>query len=277
MTGVPMHLRPYLVQSLIVCACALVLLASSGFAPTPMSNPTGNQVPDQQFPTYTIPDQADLVLAKVVRIIDADTIIVKIEDKTRRYQLLGVDASEIYSKGRTPDPQALIARRFIEQLILGESVYLQHDPSFDRDSASRLAAYIFRAPDMLLVNLELIRQGYAKYNHRTPTLYNDAFDYYQSKAIELNRGIWNPHPETRPEQSFQDQATEPAAIPSDQTPPPDDRVQSVPDNATPIYITKFGKKYHTKDCPHLTESQHQVNRDDLDESYQPCKTCKPDE
>jgi len=258
-------------------SCIFLVLTLSALALAPLSSPSQTPSP----PTLLLvnaPDPSTLEIGQVVRIIDGDTLLIKVAERTRRYQLLGSDAPEFNPKDRSPNLLAVRARRFIEQLLLNEQVYIQSDPDASRDQANRLTAYLFRAPDMLFVNLELIRQGYAKSSTRNQSLYLDAFAAYETRSKELERGIWNPNPTEIP-------SGEPEVIPEesiDQSPPPssvdqDNAIDAPNTVQTSVYITKYGKKYHTKDCPHLTDSQRKIDRDDLADTYKPCKTCKPDE
>jgi endonuclease YncB( thermonuclease family) len=241
-------------------------------------------------PTIKIPEPKDLIAAKVIRIFDADTILVQIGDVKRRYQLLGVHAPQFNPKDRTPKPFSVESRRFIEQLLLGESVYIQHDSYGVRDRQNRRAAYVFRAPDMLFVNLELVRQGYAKHDPKLGSLYNDSFHHYESKAKVLFRGIWNPNtpaidwtqqqlPVADPDlPSVTRSPTKSSATKGPKSPetnPPASPAER-PDGLVPIYITKSGSKYHKKDCPHLTDSQRPTTREKVKATHKPCKTCKPD-
>ncbi|MGC9361509.1 MAG: hypothetical protein ACP5F3_01135 [Candidatus Syntrophosphaera sp.] len=45
-----------------------------------------------------------------------------------------------------------------------------------------------------------------------------------------------------------------------------------------VYITKYGKKYHTEDCHYVLGKRISISRlEAIDEGYEPCKRCKPDE
>ena len=260
----------------VVCACVVLLSALFGSGPTPRG-----EAGVGQFPLIELPDQSELVLGVVVRIIDGDTVLVKIGDKTRRYQLLGADAPEFNPRDRAPDPHSINARRFIERLLLDESVYIQHDPSVDRDGVNRIWGYLFRAPDMLLVNLELVRQGYAKHDPRRGALYAESFAFYGARAERLGKGIWNPlgepldwsTPSDEPGKVFD----EPLDKPLDEPEEKPDADPGISPASSVVYITKFGSKYHAKDCPHLTDTQSPVIREEVEKTHKPCKTCKPDD
>lgn len=284
-----MNPRTVFTRALFVCAFVVSLFF----------NPVWAHPEDAQSaspPVIEAPDPQTLIPGRVIRIFDGDTLLIQVGQAKHRYQLIASDTPEFLPKDRTPSPYSVESRRFIEQLLLGESVYIQHDPLGLRDQSKRKSAYIFRAPDMLFVNIELIRQGYAKHNPRHSTLYTDAFEFYESKAQDLKRGIWNPKADQPDWSDSTNQLTEdpdpiadPAsstqpdtATPQTQKSPQDnndaDTTSTLPASTSPttVYITKSGKSYHTKDCQHLTDSKRSTTRDEVDSTHQPCKTCKPD-
>ncbi|MBL4697229.1 MAG: thermonuclease family protein [Phycisphaerales bacterium] len=265
-----------------VCAYISLFITMPAFSAPPEAPKAQSQ---EVQPKLELPNLDTLVQGKVVRIFDGDTLLIQVDGKKRRYQLLGSDAPEYLPKDRTPSPFSIESRRFIKQLLLGETVYIQHDPAGERDSANKRSAYIFRAPDMLFVNLELIRQGYAKLNTRHSTIYTDVFTHYQTRAQFLNKGIWNPAPRAMPIQFTEEPPQSPGL---DQT-PDSSTTDSNPDQSnssdTPansinqgqqIYITKYGSKYHLKGCPHLTDTTSPTTRHKINKSHEPCKTCKPE-
>ncbi|RLC67314.1 MAG: hypothetical protein DRI52_10975, partial [Chloroflexi bacterium] len=102
-------------------------------------------------------------------------------------RLLGV--TPIYTN-QTEEKIETSSSQFIKNLLTGELVYLQYDPNLARqDENGYTVAYLYRAPDNLFINLEIIRQGYglsASYRHK----YSDLFDFYQKKAQADGKGIW---------------------------------------------------------------------------------------
>ena len=265
-----------------VCACISLYITLPALSAPPVVPIVKTQ---EVHPQVELPNPDILVLGKVIRIFDGDTLLIEVDDKKRRYQLLGSDAPEYLPKDRTPSPFSIESRRFIEQLFLGETVYIQHDPAGERDLANRRSAYIFRAPDMLFVNLELIRQGYAKLNTRHSTIYTDLFTHYQTRARSLDKGIWNPDPQAMPiqfaEEPAQSQGLDQTSDSSTTDSNPDqskstDTSTNSTNQSQQIYITKFGSKYHLKGCPHLTNTTNPTTRSKINKSHEPCKTCKPE-
>ena len=217
------------------------------------------------------PDTSTLPKGTVTRVLDTDTLMLTVDGRTLRIDLLGVSAATARVRG--DDPAAAAAVGFLEHLLLGETVAIQYDPLGEYTAANKRAAYLFRAPDNQFVNLELVRQGYARHTDSSMSIHLGAFDYYQQSAREHKRGIWDPdRPAPPPAAEPQPQ---PATQPSTQPPPRTITPQPLTGNDI-VYVTKYGKSYHRKDCPHLTDTQRPVHRHEIKDNYKPCKTCKPD-
>ncbi len=251
-----------------VCVLVFLVVISLGLGPREEKHSSF-----VQLPIIRMPAESELILGKVVRVLDGDTVLIRIGKRTLRYQLWGADAPEFDPKDRNPDPYSVRALLFVKQLLLDEWVYIQDDPVVQWDASGRFVGYVFRAPDMLFVNVELVRQGYAKHDSRDGLLYIDAFEVYGSRAKELGKGIWSLEaiemidwsiPSDERFLASKEQETESPATGSALGPDPT------------VYITKSGKKYHAKGCPHLTKSQRAATRKEIEDTHKPCKTCRPD-
>ena len=90
---------------------------------------------------------------RVVRVIDGDTIEVS---GRRRVRYIGIDTPEI---GGTPEYYGPEATSFNRDLAGGRKVHLAKDES-ERDRFGRLLRFVYA--DGILVNAELVREGYAR-------------------------------------------------------------------------------------------------------------------
>jgi endonuclease YncB( thermonuclease family) len=277
--------RNRVIRACTVGAYISLLVTLLAIAPDTDSNQPETQA---QSPSIELPNSDKLVSGMVVRIFDGDTILIRVGTAQHRYQLLGVAAPQFIPTDRTPEPYAREARRFLELLLLDEQVYIQFDPQAERDVNNQRIAYIFRAPDMLFVNLELVRQGYAKHATRYASLYTDAFAHYGDRAQDLRRGIWDPNagqlnwaPEvadpagTNPKPVQTEQNTNQPTTSAPNNSAGAANTDASTDPSTIVYITKSGKSYHTQDCSHLTASQRTATLGEVEKTHQPCKTCKP--
>jgi len=100
--------------------------------------------------------------ATVEFVVDGDTIDVLIDGSEERVRLLGIDTPETRLDDGPPECYGPEATAFTTSLLpAGTAVRLERDV-VGRDDYGRLLAYVYRADDGMLVNEELIRQGYAR-------------------------------------------------------------------------------------------------------------------
>ena len=272
------RIRAKLFSTGTVCAVGVLALLLTGVAqpagqgaPEPVDQTTQQPdiLPDQPTQaapqTDTTPDFSTLPIGKVARILDENTVLIEIDDRTIRYDLLGVSAAST-DRSAAHTQSAIDA---LSRMLLGESVAIEHDPQGERNIANRRAVYLYRIPDHLFVNLELVRQGYTRHSPISMTIHTKVFEHYQTRAQNLFRGIWDPQ---APVQTIDETN-------SDQSPSQDDpeSTQQSGGTAATVYITAYGTRYHTKDCPHLTDTTRPTTRDQIKDSHKPCKTCKPDD
>lgn len=118
--------------------------------------------------------------AKVVNVIDGDTIDVRMDGDTYRVRYIGVNTPERDEKCYRDATEANA------DLVDGETVTLVRDVS-DTDQYGRLLRYVY--VDGTFVNAELVEQGYAESRHYPPdTAHNDTFDDLEAEAKAANRG-----------------------------------------------------------------------------------------
>ena len=134
--------------------------------------------------------------ARVVRVIDGDTIVVDRGRGPERLRYIGVDAPETVRPGTPVEwmgPQASAANR---ALVAGRTVVLTRDVS-ETDRYGRLLRYVWlrRGSGWTFVNLELVRRGFAQVETVPPDVrYVDAFRAGQAAARAADRGLWGPSP-----------------------------------------------------------------------------------
>lgn len=115
----------------------------------------------------------------VARVIDGDTFELA---NGKSVRLLGIDAPERGQSGHGS------AKNKLKELILGKTIVLEKDVS-NVDGIDRLLRYIF--VDDLLVNLELVRQGYANVYVVSPDKrYEKELIDAEAEARDDKRGIW---------------------------------------------------------------------------------------
>ena len=95
------------------------------------------------------------------RVLDGDTSVVQHNGQKDKVRLFGVDTPETKDPRKPVERFGMEASRFTASLLKGQRVRLeiQAVPT-SRDRYGRLLAYVFRQSDGVLVNKEIIRQGY---------------------------------------------------------------------------------------------------------------------
>jgi micrococcal nuclease len=124
----------------------------------------------------------------VVRVVDGDTIHVRIGERVEKVRYIGVNTPELHhpSKGEEPGGrQALdVNRRLVER----KAVRLELDVQ-TRDRHGRLLAYVWVGDTM--VNAELLRLGFAQVMTVPPNVRHQAlFTKLQRDARGAGRGLW---------------------------------------------------------------------------------------
>jgi micrococcal nuclease len=127
--------------------------------------------------------------ATVVRIVDGDTIQVRIGDRLEKVRYIGMNAPEVHHPSKGEEPGGREASEVNRQLVGGQQVRLELDVQ-ERDRYGRLLAYVWVGDTM--VNAELVRRGYAQVMTIPPNVrYQQMFLKLQREAREAGRGLWH--------------------------------------------------------------------------------------
>ena len=144
-----------------------------------------------KLPVFKPPDFSSLTAYPVVRVVDGDTIVVSDKGKDVKVRLVGVDTPETVHPTKPVEHYGKEASRFTINLLKGEKVYLVGEPlpgALDR--YGRTLAYVYRAPDGLFVNAEIIRQGYGHAYTQIPSKYMEEFKQLEQFARKAEKGLW---------------------------------------------------------------------------------------
>lgn len=133
----------------------------------------------------------DDVSARVVRVVDGDTIVVSIDGREDRVRYIGIDTPESVKPGAPVQCYAKRASKENARLVAGREVRLVSDAEA-RDRYGRRLAYVYRSGDGLLVNLELARAGYARPLTIAPNVaHADEIASAARVARRAGRGLWS--------------------------------------------------------------------------------------
>jgi micrococcal nuclease len=207
--------------------------------PPTQSPPTETPAePTSEPPTPTAGPTRTVGAARVVAVVNANTIDVETDGVIHRVTYIGADVPHptepLYA-------EALAAHR---ALVEGHDVWLEQGAN-DTDAQGWFLRYVYVGD--VMVNQELIRQGYARADIDTSdTLHRDVFISAQSEAQTSRTGLWvNYEPPTAT-------PLPPTAVPPTQPPAP-------PPPSTGGYNGPYDPFGPDRDCPDFqTHAQAQA-------------------
>lgn len=134
----------------------------------------------------------DPSVGRVVRIVDGDTMRIRIGGVEEPVRLIGIDTPESVDPRSPVECFGIEASSHLKSLAPpGTAVRLVRDVEA-RDRYDRLLAYVYRVDDDLFLNLAMARDGYANVLTYPPNVaHADAFVTAVAEAREAGRGLWN--------------------------------------------------------------------------------------
>lgn len=135
----------------------------------------------------------DTERAEVVRVLDGDTIVVRIDGREQRVRYIGLDAPEVANgeAGTAAECGGDEARAANAALVSGQELVLERDVS-DRDRFGRLLRHAWLdGGGWRLIGRELVEAGAVEARSYPPDSGRDAeFDAAERDARSRNAGIW---------------------------------------------------------------------------------------
>jgi micrococcal nuclease len=126
----------------------------------------------------------------VTRVVDGDTVHVRIGDDDERVRYIGVDTPETVKPNTPVQCFGEVASHYNRRLVAGQPVRLRFDAE-RRDKYGRLLAYVYRASDGLFVNAALVRGGYGTTLTIPPnTAHASQFAVLERHARDHRIGLW---------------------------------------------------------------------------------------
>jgi endonuclease YncB( thermonuclease family) len=130
-------------------------------------------------------------LYRVTKFHDGDTISVDMNGKEETVRFIGVDTPETHDPRKPVQCFGMAAADFTKRLIGDQNVRLEADPlNTNRDRYNRLLRYVY-TPDGMLVNAEIIKQGYGFAYLSFPFTKSEKFRLDQQEARDGKKGLWN--------------------------------------------------------------------------------------
>lgn len=169
-----------------------------------------------------------------------------------------------YLSSAADDDVADAASAYLARLLEDEAVYVEllkpREPGTPKDEVSD--ALLFRVPDGLFINVELVRLGYARARSGIEGDDGKLLRFYEQRARQAKKGIW----------------AAAAKLAEDRKPAErkkDDSGSASGEDTNIVYVTAHGKKYHRKDCQYLTDTAKAISLAEARKTLEPCSRCKP--
>ncbi len=170
----------------IVLLVVLVVVLVSGIGDDEPNGDRGAGAAGGGDPAAT---KGERVTARVTRVVDGDTIEVRLGGETEDVRYIGVDTPESVKPDTPVECYALRASHYNEALVDHETVRLVFDAE-RRDVYGRLLAYVYLGDRF--VNADLVRRGYATTLTIPPNdRFAALFDRLQDEAANAGRGLWD--------------------------------------------------------------------------------------
>jgi micrococcal nuclease len=147
-------------------------------------------------PSNAVPDASRLPpgvvceWAVVVRVVDGDTVRVRLDGVEEPVRYIGIDTPELSHPTRGVEPFAREAASLNRELVDGHALCLERDVS-ERDRFGRLLRYAW-LEDGTMVNERLVEAGLARVATFPPDVryIEDRFVPAERAARESARGMW---------------------------------------------------------------------------------------
>jgi micrococcal nuclease len=187
-----------IIKIIVVLSIAIILQSCSSNVNQP--KPTINETPSATQPVSNVTAEPmknlenntnkKLIDAKIVKVVDGDTMDILINNKKETVRLLLVDTPETVHPTKPVEPFGPEASKFAKETLTGKDIKIEMDVS-DRDKYGRLLAYLYI--DNKMFNEMLLEKGLARVAYVYPPniKYVDHFRDIQKKAQVSGIGIWS--------------------------------------------------------------------------------------
>jgi micrococcal nuclease len=126
----------------------------------------------------------------VQRVIDGDTIEILLKGEPAIVRLIGVDAPELTDSRADVKPLAENSKKYLTNLLANQCVEVLTEENNKFDKYGHYLAYVYLS-NKKLVNLEIIKEGYAWALTKYPFLKRSEFLFAEADSRNANIGLWS--------------------------------------------------------------------------------------
>ena len=133
---------------------------------------------------------------RVTKVIDGDTIRVRLGTKTETVRLIGVNTPETVAPNKPVECFGPEASARTKDLLGDDTVVRLERDATTRDRYGRLLAYVYRVSDGLFINLSLVAEGFGKAMPFDDTpMFHTQFADAELAARTARLGLWGVCPQ----------------------------------------------------------------------------------
>jgi micrococcal nuclease len=154
---------------------------------SPTKTPASTSIPSTPTPTKTNNE-----IAKVVRVIDGDTVDVSINGNVERVRIIGINTPESVDPRKSVECFGREASAKAKEYLDGNTVELEADRTqANRDKYNRLLRYVWLDSRTVDFGKLMIATGYAyEYTYNLPYKYQTEYKQAQKEAEAAKLGLW---------------------------------------------------------------------------------------
>jgi micrococcal nuclease len=177
-------------------AAALVISLIAAACSAPSTSPVPSAATATSMPGLdpTLRPVGATEAARVVRVVDGDTLIIDRGLGNERLRYIGMDAPESVKPDSPVEFMGKEASAANAALVAGREIVLERDVS-ETDQYDRLLRYVWlnEGDAWRMVNLELVREGYAQVATYPPDVrWTDELRAAERASRDAGQGLWEP-------------------------------------------------------------------------------------
>ncbi len=179
----------FTIVALFLVAVAFAVAPHLNRGPMPLQTAAS---PDPVPTTLSVVPAEATEQARVVKVVDGDTVRVHLAGEEKVVRLIGINTPESVDPRKPVQCFGKEASAYAVKLLQDKEVFMSSDESQqEMDRYGRLLRYIY-LPDGTLVNEKLIREGYAQeYTYDRPYAFRIQFKQAEKEARQANVGLWS--------------------------------------------------------------------------------------
>lgn len=191
---------PTLAKTLFATVIFFVMVGTSSASknkttspsPSPTTQSSNTPINTPQLEIISAQTESEKKEAKILKVIDGDTVSVLIDGKVTTIRVIGINTPETVDPRKSVECFGEKASVVAKDYLDGKTVWLEADPSQgELDKYNRLLRYIWTDDASVDYGKVMISTGFAyEYTYNTPYMYQKTYKQAQKDAEDGKKGLW---------------------------------------------------------------------------------------